>query len=134
MRDRRASEPCASPWTTNTVRGGFAAWVESLWRRLGGPALYAGLSVSNDAESLFQLLERLAPRYDSIVEDIYRAGSGLQSWLRPIEQIAPDEWRRVIREDEPPRPSVRAPRPPPQGAGRASRPVERSRPGAASPR
>lgn len=39
----------------------FAAWVESLWRRLGGPALYAGLSVSNDAESLFQLLERLAP-------------------------------------------------------------------------
>lgn len=39
----------------------FAAWVESLWRRLGGPALYSGLSVSNDAESLFQLLERLAP-------------------------------------------------------------------------
>ncbi|MCS3506702.1 exodeoxyribonuclease V subunit beta [Achromobacter sp. JUb104] len=39
----------------------FAAWVESLWRRLGGPALYTGLSVSNDAESLFQLLERLAP-------------------------------------------------------------------------
>lgn len=39
----------------------FAAWVESLWRRLGGPALYAGLSVSNDAESLFQLVERLAP-------------------------------------------------------------------------
>ncbi|WAI85544.1 MULTISPECIES: UvrD-helicase domain-containing protein [Achromobacter] len=39
----------------------FAAWVESLWRRLGGPALYAGMSVSNDAESLFQLLERLAP-------------------------------------------------------------------------
>lgn len=39
----------------------FAAWVESLWRRLGGPALYAGLSVANDAESLFQLVERLAP-------------------------------------------------------------------------
>ena len=39
----------------------FAAWVESLWRRLGGPALYAGLSVANDAESLFQLIERLAP-------------------------------------------------------------------------
>ena len=31
------------------------------WRRLGGPALYTGLSVANDAESLFQLVERLAP-------------------------------------------------------------------------
>jgi ATP-dependent exoDNAse (exonuclease V) beta subunit len=39
----------------------FAAWVESLWRRLGGPSLYAGVSVANDAESLFQLVERLAP-------------------------------------------------------------------------
>lgn len=39
----------------------FAAWVEALWRRLGGPGLYAGLSVANDAESLFQLVERLAP-------------------------------------------------------------------------
>lgn len=39
----------------------FAAWVESLWRRLGGPALYSGPSVANDAESLFQLVERLAP-------------------------------------------------------------------------
>jgi ATP-dependent exoDNAse (exonuclease V) beta subunit len=39
----------------------FAAWVESMWRRLGGPSLYAGVSVANDAESLFQLVERLAP-------------------------------------------------------------------------
>ena len=39
----------------------FAAWVETLWRRLGGPALYSGPSVANDAESLFQLVERLAP-------------------------------------------------------------------------
>lgn len=39
----------------------FAAWVEALWRRLGGPALYSGPSVANDAESLFQLVERLAP-------------------------------------------------------------------------
>lgn len=42
----------------------FAAWVESLWRRLGGPGLYAGLSVANDAESLFQLVERLSPHGD----------------------------------------------------------------------
>ena len=39
----------------------FAAWVEACWRRLGGPALYTGLSVANDAESLFQLVERMAP-------------------------------------------------------------------------
>lgn len=39
----------------------FAAWVEALWRRLGGPGLYSGPSVANDAESLFQLVERLAP-------------------------------------------------------------------------
>lgn len=39
----------------------FAAWVESLWRRLGGSALYSGASVANDAESLFLLIERLAP-------------------------------------------------------------------------
>jgi DNA-binding CsgD family transcriptional regulator/PAS domain-containing protein len=40
------------------------------------------------------ILERLAPRYDPVVEDIYRAGSGLHSWLRPIEQIADifDAW------------------------------------------
>lgn len=40
------------------------------------------------------ILERLAPRYDGIVEDIYRAGSGLQSWLQPIERIADifDAW------------------------------------------
>jgi DNA-binding CsgD family transcriptional regulator len=40
------------------------------------------------------ILERLATRYDRIIEDIYRAGSGLGSWLRPIEQIAGvfDAW------------------------------------------
>lgn len=40
------------------------------------------------------ILERLAPRYDRVVEDIYRAGSGLHSWLRPIQQVADifDAW------------------------------------------
>ena len=40
------------------------------------------------------ILERLAPRYDGVVEDIYRAGSGLHSWLRPLQQIADifDAW------------------------------------------
>lgn len=40
------------------------------------------------------ILDRLAPQYDAIVEDIYRAGSGLQPWLKPIERIAAvfDAW------------------------------------------
>jgi ATP-dependent exoDNAse (exonuclease V) beta subunit len=42
----------------------LAAWVESLWQRLGGAALYPGVSTANDAESLFQLIERLAPYGD----------------------------------------------------------------------
>src|SRR5690606_19585731 len=39
----------------------LAAWLESLWRRLGGAGLYAGASAAEDAESLFVLIERLAP-------------------------------------------------------------------------
>jgi ATP-dependent exoDNAse (exonuclease V) beta subunit len=38
----------------------WAAWIESLWQRLGGAALYAEGS-ADDAESLFALIERLAP-------------------------------------------------------------------------
>ncbi len=39
----------------------FAAWIESLWRRLGGAALYPSVSAASDAESLFLLMEQLAP-------------------------------------------------------------------------
>lgn len=39
----------------------LAAWIETLWRRLGGAALYADASAAEDAESLFLLIERLAP-------------------------------------------------------------------------
>jgi DNA-binding CsgD family transcriptional regulator len=40
------------------------------------------------------ILERLSPHYDAIVESIYRAGSGLESWLRPLNEIAHvfDAW------------------------------------------
>ena len=38
----------------------WAAWIESLWLRLGGAALYAQ-GAADDAESLFALIERLAP-------------------------------------------------------------------------
>lgn len=34
------------------------------------------------------ILDRLAPRYDEIVQQIYRAGSGLTPWLEPISDIA----------------------------------------------
>lgn len=40
------------------------------------------------------ILERLAPRYDALVQSIYRAGSGLEPWLNPIGQMAEafDAW------------------------------------------
>lgn len=58
----------------------LAAWLESLWRRLGGPALYASPSAAEDAESLFRLVERLAPhggldpaRLDAALARLYAA-------------------------------------------------------------
>lgn len=39
----------------------FAAVLSSLWRALGGPALYAGHQAQEDVESLFSLIERLSP-------------------------------------------------------------------------
>lgn len=40
------------------------------------------------------ILERLAPLYDDIVASVYRAGSGLEPWLKPITEIATifDAW------------------------------------------
>lgn len=40
------------------------------------------------------ILERLAPRYDAIVEKIYRAGSGVSPWMDPISDMAAvyDSW------------------------------------------
>lgn len=39
----------------------YAARVATMWRRLGGAQLYAGQQVDADVESLFRLIERLAP-------------------------------------------------------------------------
>ncbi|NYT62049.1 UvrD-helicase domain-containing protein [Alcaligenaceae bacterium] len=39
----------------------FAAWLESCWQRLGGPAVYRSASDAADAERLFRLVEDLAP-------------------------------------------------------------------------
>ncbi|MBV7484228.1 exodeoxyribonuclease V subunit beta [Bordetella sp. BOR01] len=61
----------------------LAAWLESLWRRLGGAALYASPSAGEDAESLFVLVERLAPhggldpaRLDAALARLYAAPEG----------------------------------------------------------
>ncbi|KCV11290.1 UvrD-helicase domain-containing protein, partial [Bordetella holmesii] len=39
----------------------LAAWLQSTWQALGGAGLYTGVGAAADAESLFQLVERLAP-------------------------------------------------------------------------
>ncbi|HWL27428.1 MAG TPA: UvrD-helicase domain-containing protein, partial [Burkholderiaceae bacterium] len=39
----------------------FAAWLEHCWQRLGGAAIYGSESDAADAESLFRLIEKLAP-------------------------------------------------------------------------
>ncbi|MCD0505977.1 3'-5' exonuclease, partial [Bordetella petrii] len=61
----------------------LAAWLESLWRRLGGAGLYASASAAEDAESLFLLVERLAPhggldpaRLDAGLARLYAAPEG----------------------------------------------------------
>lgn len=61
----------------------LAAWLESLWQRLGGAALYASASATEDAESLFGLIERLAPhggldpaQLDTALARLYAAPDG----------------------------------------------------------
>jgi DNA-binding CsgD family transcriptional regulator len=41
-----------------------------------------------------EILDLLAPRFDAIVESIYRAGSGLEPWLTPVSRVAEafDAW------------------------------------------
>ncbi len=39
----------------------FAAWVEQVWQRLGGPLAFPGKRNATDAESFFRLLEEQAP-------------------------------------------------------------------------
>jgi ATP-dependent exoDNAse (exonuclease V) beta subunit len=58
----------------------LAAWLESLWQRLGGAALYASTTAAEDAESLFGLIERLAPhgamdtaQLDTALDRLYAA-------------------------------------------------------------
>jgi len=61
----------------------FAAWLESLWRRLGGSGLYSSSSAAEDAESVFALIEHLAPhggldtdQLDTALARLYAAPEG----------------------------------------------------------
>ncbi len=58
----------------------FAAWLQQCWERLGGAAVYASPEDAADAESLFRLVEKLAPygglnpvEFDAQIERLYAA-------------------------------------------------------------
>ncbi len=58
----------------------FAAWLESCWQRLGGPAVYSSASDAADSEQFFRLIEELAPygnldpiELDDRLEKLYAA-------------------------------------------------------------
>ncbi|MVW71964.1 exodeoxyribonuclease V subunit beta [Bordetella sp. 15P40C-2] len=70
----------------------LAAWLESLWRKLGGAALYASATAADDAESLFALIERLAPhgaldpaKLDTALARLYAAPDGSDSEAGVVE-------------------------------------------------
>ncbi|WP_397475327.1 UvrD-helicase domain-containing protein [Pusillimonas sp.] len=60
---RRLRHACAVLLDDANASGGvpFTAWLQSCWERLGGPAIYSGAGDRADAESLFRLIEKLAP-------------------------------------------------------------------------
>lgn len=58
----------------------FAAWLQQCWERLGAAAVYASPEDAADAESLFRLVEKLAPygglnpvEFDAQIERLYAA-------------------------------------------------------------
>ncbi|HEY0295139.1 MAG TPA: UvrD-helicase domain-containing protein [Bordetella sp.] len=70
----------------------WAAWIEALWLRLGGAALYADAGAADDAESLFALVERLAPhggldaaRLDAALSRLYAAPEAGEEQGRAVE-------------------------------------------------
>lgn len=72
----------------------WAAWIESLWQRLGGAALYAEGS-ADDAESLFALIERLAP-HGSL--DLARLDAALaRLYAAPAAEAAQDDSEAPVR-------------------------------------
>lgn len=60
---RRLRHACAVLLEDANASGGipFAAWLQQCWERLGGPAVYPSAGDRADVESLFRLIEKLAP-------------------------------------------------------------------------
>lgn len=61
----------------------FAAWLQQCWERLGGPAVYPAVGDRADVESLFRLIEKLAPyggldpaELEARLEQLYAAPEG----------------------------------------------------------
>ncbi|MGP1613763.1 MAG: proline dehydrogenase family protein, partial [Pollutimonas bauzanensis] len=83
----------------------FAAWLESCWQRLGGPAVYSSQSDAADAERLLRLVEELAPygnldpaALDERLEKLYAApeGSGRAVEVMTIHKSKGLEFDTVI--------------------------------------
>lgn len=97
----------------------FAAWLEHCWNRLGGPSIYSSDTDRIDAESLFRLIEQLAPYgnldlavLENSLEKLYAApsSSGRAVQVMTIHKAKGLEFESVIlmglhnptRSDRPP--------------------------------
>jgi len=82
---RRLRHACAVLLDEGNASGGipFTAWLQHCWERLGGPLVYPGAGDRADVESLFRLIERLAPyggldpaELEARLEQLYAAPEG----------------------------------------------------------
>lgn len=97
----------------------FAAWLEHAWNRLGGPSVYSSDTDQVDAESLFRLIEKLAPygnldlaALENSLEKLYAApsSSGRAVQVMTLHKAKGLEFESVIlmglhnqsRSDRPP--------------------------------
>ncbi len=72
----------------------LSSWIESLWKRLGGSALYTDGNAETDAEIIFQLIERLAPyggldlrEFEDHIEKLFSSYFPKNSLKDPIVEI-----------------------------------------------
>ncbi|TFL14000.1 nuclease [Pusillimonas caeni] len=81
----RLRHACAVLLDEGNASGGipFTAWLQHCWERLGGPLVYPGAGDRADVESLFRLIERLAPyggldpaELEARLEQLYAAPEG----------------------------------------------------------
>ena len=81
----RLRHACAVLLDEGNASGGipFTAWLQHCWEQLGGPAVYPGAGDRADVESLFRLIERIAPyggldpaELEARLERLYAAPEG----------------------------------------------------------